>query len=105
MCLNELSKLKTEQVAVNELKRAKEHTIGRFRLSLETAFSLGQRHGEHLLMRGEIEEIESYVEDTEKVTADEILELASDLFNENKLHCAVVGPDLNEEAIASELVL
>ena len=105
VCLDELRKLKTEQVTVNELKRAKEHTIGRFRLSLETAFSLGQRHGEHLLMRGEIEEIESYVEDTEKVTADEILELANDLFNENKLHCAVVGPDLNEEAIASELVL
>ena len=56
-------------------------------------------------MRGEIEEIESYVEDTEKVTADEILELANDLFNENKLHCAVVGPDLNEEAIASSLRL
>ena len=58
---------------MNELKRAKEHTIGRFRLSLETAFSLGQRHGEHLLMRGEIEEIESYVEDTEKVTPDEMI--------------------------------
>ncbi len=105
VCLDELRKLKRERVSQDELNRAKEHTIGRFRLSLETAFSLGQRHGEHILTRGEIETIDSFVKDTRSVTADEINVLAEELFADEKLHCAVVGPDINEKEVGSRLVL
>jgi predicted Zn-dependent peptidase len=105
VCLDELRKLKSEKVSQDELNRAKEHTIGRFRLSLETAFSLGQRHGEHILTRGEIETIDSFVKDTRSVTADEINVLAEELFADEKLHCAVVGPDINEKEVGSHLVL
>ena len=50
-----------------EIRKAKDHTIGRFRLSLETAYSLGQRHGELMVSRGEIETIDEFVNGIEAV--------------------------------------
>ena len=58
VCLDEIQKLIDEPVPEDELRRAKDHAIGRFRLSLETAFSLGQRHGEQLLTKGKVETID-----------------------------------------------
>ena len=103
VCLGELQRLVDEPVGEEELRRAREHTAGRFRLSLETAFSLGQRHGEQLLTKGEIETIDEFVASIEAVDAAQIRAVAGDIFVNERLHAAAVGPALDEGEIANAL--
>ena len=103
VCLDELQKLIDEPVPEDELRRAKDHAIGRFRLSLETAFSLGQRHGEQLLTKGKVETIDDFVASLEAVDASQVRAVATDIFVNDLLHCAAVGPDLSEDEIANAI--
>jgi predicted Zn-dependent peptidase len=103
VCLSELDHLRDEPVPEDELARAKDHAIGRFRLSLETAHSLGQRNGELLLVRGQIETIEDAVAAMEAVTADDVQAVARRVLDREKVHCAAVGPALDEDEVAAVL--
>lgn len=103
VALGEVERLATEDVPAEELRKAKDHSIGRFRLSLETAYSLGQRHGELLLTRGAIESIDDVVAQLEAVTADDVREMAGMLAGGGHYHCAVVGPQLDEAEITGAL--
>lgn len=103
VCLSEAGRLTGEIVPPEELRKAKDHNIGRYRLSLETAHSLGQRHGEHLLTRGEVESIDQVIEQIEAITAEDVRNVARRLLCRDGVHCAVVGPDLNEDEIANAL--
>ena len=87
-------------VPEEELRKAKDHNIGRFRLSLETAHSQGQRNGELLLTKGAIESIETVVDQIEAITADQVGAVARRLLVRDRLHCAVVGPNLDEDELA-----
>ena len=103
ICLSEAARLVDEDVPGEELRKAKDHAIGRFRLSLETASALGQRHGEALLTRGEIEPVEDYVAGLQAVTAADVKRVAGRIFQWKRLHCAVVGPGLNEDEVAKAM--
>jgi predicted Zn-dependent peptidase len=103
VCLDEADRLRDQPVPEDELRRAKDHTIGRFRLGLETAHSLGQRHGEALLTRNEIEPIDTVVARFEAVTASDVQAVARRIFRRDGFHCSVVGPDLDEDEIANAL--
>jgi predicted Zn-dependent peptidase len=72
-------------------------------LGLETAHALGQRHGEQLITRGEIEEIDAFVERIEVVTPDELVAVGRRVFDAGRLHCSVVGPRLDDEEIAAAI--
>jgi predicted Zn-dependent peptidase len=100
VCVSEARRMAEEPVPDDELRRAKDHAIGRFRLSLETAHSLGQRHGELLLTRGEIETIEATAARMEAVTAEDIQAVARRIIDTERLHCAVVGPNIDEDELA-----
>ncbi len=103
VCLEEAEKLAHETVPPDELRKAKDHNIGRFRLSLETAFSLGQRHGELLITKGAIESIEEVVDQVEAITADDVQKVAQRVLKRELLHCAAVGPKLNDDEIANAM--
>jgi predicted Zn-dependent peptidase len=103
VCIGELERMRDEATPEEELRKAKDHSIGRFRLSLETAYSLGQRHGELLITRGEIETVESVVEALEAVSAADVQRVAGRLFDTARLHCSVVGPSLDEGEIEAAL--
>ena len=103
VCLDEAEKLSSQTVPAEELRKAKDHNIGRFRLSLETAFSLGQRHGEQLITKGEIESIDDVVRQIEAITADDVTRVAKRILKRELLHCAVVGPELDEAEIANAI--
>ncbi len=103
VCLAEAEKLSTDQVPPDELRKAKDHNIGRFRLSHETAFSMGQRHGEQLITLDAIESLDDVVAQIEAVTVDDVQRVARRILKRELLHCAAVGPDLDEAEIASAL--
>lgn len=99
VALSEFERLAGEETPAEELRKAKDHSIGRFRLSLETAYSLGQRHGELLLTRGEIESIEDVVDRLEAVTADDVRDIAGQVFDRARTHAAVVGPNIDDDEV------
>jgi len=103
VCLAELDRLCDELVPEEELTMARDHAIGRFRLSLETAHSLGQRHGELLLVRNQIETIDEAVARMEAVTPADVRAVARRLLARERVHCAVVGPSLEEDELAAAL--
>lgn len=105
VCLQETAKMANDRVPDEELRKAKDHSIGRFRLSLETANSLGQRHGELLLTRGAIEEIDWVVDQLEAITAEQVTAVAQRFLDPSRLHCAVVGPNLDDDEIGAALAM
>jgi predicted Zn-dependent peptidase len=101
--LAELDKLTQEPVGEGELRKARDYTVGSFRLSLESPMALAQRAGESLLTMGEIEPIESVVEKLRAVTAEDVMRVARRVLVRKKAALAVVGPDVNEDALAELL--
>lgn len=103
VCLEQAWKLTETLVPEEELRKARDHSIGRFRLSHETAYSAGQRHGELLLLRDEIESVDSFVEKLRAVTAEDVRAVARRLLRSDLVHCAVVGPKLDEDEVGRVL--
>jgi predicted Zn-dependent peptidase len=95
----ELKKLTEEPVGEDELTKARDYTVGSYRLSLESSMALGQRAGESLLTMGEVEPIESVVQKLGAATADDLLRVAQRVLVRDKATLAVVGPDVQEEAL------
>ncbi len=101
--LEELAKVTQEAVPEGELTKARDYTVGTFRLSLETPMALAQRAGEQLLTLGEIEPIETVVEKLESVSADDLLRVAQRVLVPENTTLAVVGPDLDDERLLALL--
>ena len=90
--LKELQRIKTEPVLAEELYRAKEMMKGHLLLGLEGSHNVVDFYARQELLLGEILNPEEVVVRTAAVTADEILELAQDIFRPEKLNLALVGP-------------
>jgi predicted Zn-dependent peptidase len=99
----ELMKMVDEPVGKEELTKARDYTIGSFRLSLETPMALAQRSGELLLMLGEIEPIETVVERVGAVTAEDVQRVAGRFFRNDNLSMSLVGPGANADELAGLL--
>ncbi len=101
--LKELAKVTQEAVPEDELTKARDYTVGSFRLSLETPIALAQRAGEQLLTLGEIEPIETVVERLRSVSAEDLLRVAQRVLVPENTALAVVGPDLDDERLLALL--
>ncbi|HKZ50780.1 MAG TPA: pitrilysin family protein, partial [Dehalococcoidia bacterium] len=101
--LAEVRKLALEPPGDEELARARDYTIGTFRLSLETPMALAQRAGELLLTMGEIERIDEAVEKMRAVGIQDTQRVAQRVLQLQKATLAVVGPGLSEAEL-SELL-
>jgi predicted Zn-dependent peptidase len=95
----ELHKLAAELVEDEELAKARDYTIGSFRLGLESPMALSQRAGEQLLLLGDIESIEEVVAKFEAVTPHDVQRMAQRLFRNDNICMAVVGPEGEEEEL------
>jgi predicted Zn-dependent peptidase len=95
----ELAKLTAAPVGEDELTKARDYTVGSYRLSLESSMALGQRAGEALLTMGEVEPIESVVEKLRAASADDLLRVAQRVLVREKATLAVVGPELEQERL------
>ncbi|MGA2286348.1 MAG: hypothetical protein ABSG55_08780, partial [Dehalococcoidia bacterium] len=90
--LEQVFKLVDEPVPEDELTRARDFTIGNFRLGLETTMALTQWTGENLISTGEIEQIEDVVAKLQAITSDDVQRVAKRLFRRDNVAVALVGP-------------
>jgi predicted Zn-dependent peptidase len=101
----ELRKLRDEPVPEEELRRTKELRKGRLLMGLEDSRSVASWVGSQELTYGEIKTPEEVMEKIEAVTAEQVHELAGELFRDDRLNLAVVGPYADEQPFVDLLRL
>ncbi len=100
---DELFKLCDDVVSEDEITKARDFSIGNFRLGLESTMALAQRAGEALLMTGEIEPIEDVVAGIGGVTPADVQRVAQRIFGPRQFSMAVVGPGGDVDKLRSIL--
>lgn len=90
--IGELRKLRDERVSEDELRRTKELRKGRLLMGFEDSRSVAAWIGSQESTYGEIKTPEEVMAKIEAVTAEEVQELAQELFRPERLSLALIGP-------------
>ena len=90
--VKELKKLKTSPVLETELAKAKEASKGRLLLKMEDSRSVAGWAGGQEILSGRVMSVDDVVGRLNGVKTEDIIKLANELFDEEKLRLAVVGP-------------
>ena len=89
----ELERFVREPADAQELERSRENAKGRLALSLESTAARMNRLGASVLNDLPILSVEEIIARIDAVTADELRELAGELFRGQELSVAAIGPD------------
>lgn len=92
LILSELRKLKQEPVSVRELADAKEYAKGGLFLALESTDNQMTRLAQNEIHLGRDISVQEIVDGIESVTQDDILELARNLLEPERLSLTILGP-------------
>jgi predicted Zn-dependent peptidase len=90
--LAECNKLKTEKIEEDELNKVKEYLIGNMKLSLESSDDIANFYGGQELLKHELKNLEEKALEIRKVTVGQIQALAKEIFKNEKLNLALIGP-------------
>lgn len=101
--LNQLTQLK-EPVSPAELTKAKELSKGRLMLRMEDSRSVAGWTGGQDMLNGFIMTVDDVIARIESITAEDMAQLARELFTTDRLRLSVVGP-VREEGLAELLKL
>jgi predicted Zn-dependent peptidase len=87
----ELRRLQEEDVPADELERARENVKGRTTLSMESTLSRMNRIGSAVITDVPLMSLDEVLQAIDAVSADEVVELARELFDPERLSAACVG--------------
>lgn len=90
--IDELNKISSEKVSLEELKKAKEMIRGRVALRSESTNFLAEHFGTQFILDRKLETFEEYLKGIDKVTEEDVLELAKYLFDKNRFNLQVIAP-------------
>ncbi|MFH0803569.1 MAG: insulinase family protein, partial [Candidatus Tagabacteria bacterium] len=90
--LKEFKKISSQKVSNEELKKAKDNIRGRLALSLETSDAQASFYAGQELLEHEILTEEEIFKKVDKVTQNDILKVAKDIFKLESLNLALIGP-------------
>jgi predicted Zn-dependent peptidase len=91
LIMEEFRKLKQERVSEEELRRAKDHLKGSFVLGLESTNSRMSNLARQHLYFGRFFSVKELMDSIERVTAEEVQQVAQDLFRPEHVALAVLG--------------
>jgi predicted Zn-dependent peptidase len=103
--LAELSRLRDEPVPAAEFERARNFTLGRLELRLEESRSMASFLGSQEALHERVMTMDEVIEALRAVTADDIQNLAGQLFRDEALCGAVIGPNLEAGSLEGALRL
>ncbi len=95
--INEYRLLRDEGLPEAELTKAKAYLKGKMVLSLEDSEEYAHLLAKYELLKGGSMEPDEIMAIIDKVTVDDIVRVAKDLFVEEKMKVAVIGPFEDEE--------
>jgi predicted Zn-dependent peptidase len=103
--LGEYKKLTEVKVEDKELQRTKDMIKGKSILSLEASDSVCEWYAENMVLRNRVLTPEDFLSKIERVTAEDIMQVAQDIFKQNNLNLALIGPVENPEELKGYLKL
>jgi predicted Zn-dependent peptidase len=103
--IGEYRKVVKERVSSKELKIAKEYIRGKSVMGFEESDLVANFYGDQELKRGKIMTLPELIKSFNKVTADDIIRVAKDIFINRKLNLAVIGPHRNSQNLEKILRL
>ena len=98
----ELKRLRAEPVPPEELNRAKEQIKGNLWLSLENTTNRMSRLAKSQLFYGRFIPPEEVLAAVERVTAEDLIRIANDLFTEEQVTLAALGPFQEEDEVIAK---
>lgn len=90
--LAEYRKIKLEGVSAEEFKKAKNYLKGKMSLNLESSDEWANFTASQELLRKEVLSLNDIFAKIDKVRQDDIQRVANDIFTNNKLNMAIIGP-------------
>jgi predicted Zn-dependent peptidase len=78
--------------SVDDVNRSKEMLKGRLLISMENSFNISHFFGNKKLLEQKIETPEEIIKKILSVKKEEIVKLAKEIFDKNKLNFAIIGP-------------
>jgi predicted Zn-dependent peptidase len=103
IALREMGRMKREAVPADELNSAREQLKGKILMSLESTDSLMTRLAKNEIYLHRYQAVEEVLAGFDAVNADDILALASELFDGSRLNLEIMGKtaalDLDEERL------
>lgn len=90
--LAEYRKIKLEGVSAEEFKKAKDYLKGKMSLNLESSDEWANFTASQELLRKEVLSLNDIFVNIDKVELDDIQRVANDIFMNNKLNMAIIGP-------------
>jgi predicted Zn-dependent peptidase len=97
--MSELKKLTIEKVSDKDISKAKEYIIGHTFMGLESSNSYANYYGFQELYQEKIESPEEYLKKIKKVTAQDVLKVAKEIFQSKNLNLALVGPTKDKKSL------
>ena len=95
--LGEFRRFVDTPVEEGELQRAKDHLVGHLFLSLETSDEISGFYGGQEILTRKLTTPEDLAQKIQAVTAGEIMAVAKDIFQNQKLNLAIIGPFEDKE--------
>ena len=90
--LGEFARLKTELVADKELKKVKDYIGGHMLLGLESSDSIAEFVGVQEILNRPIKLPKEFIKEINAVTPKDILRVSKQIFKNEKLNLAIIGP-------------
>jgi predicted Zn-dependent peptidase len=90
--LAEYRKISTEKVSPKELQKAKDYIKGKSVMGMEASDEVAMFFIDQEVMKRKIMTMQEKFRLIDKVTADDIMKVAADVFRNDKLNLAVIGP-------------
>ncbi len=103
--LSEYKKTTAELVESEELKKAKEYIKGHFALGMEGSDDIAGYLVTQEVLRHKITLPQEYRQMIDRVTAQDVLRVAQDIFINKKLNMAIIGPHANGKQLVKSLSL
>jgi predicted Zn-dependent peptidase len=85
-------KLRTEKITQKELVKVKENLRGRLKLGLETSDDFASFFGFQEILRERVLTPEQEWQEIAKISRDDILKVAREVFRPERLNLAIIGP-------------
>jgi len=92
LAVAELRKVRQKKVSLRELKKAKEMIKGRTSIALESSDDVASWIATQEILENKIITPEKYFAKIDAVTAEQVQEVANDLFTDDNLRLAMIGP-------------
>ena len=90
--IDELNKISSTKVTGDELKKAKEMIRGRVALRGESTNFLAEHFGTQFILDKKLETFEDYLKEIDKITEEDVLDVAKYLFDKKRFNLQVIAP-------------